>query len=117
MASQSYQPSSDDEDDIDVNGDQHKDGVSLGVLAGSLSDDYLKDETVSRVGGPPIWCSNSSNTTGNTTALNCKLCKAPLFMVAQIYAPFGVNRALHIFGCNNAKCSKNKGSYLGWVVS
>jgi pre-rRNA-processing protein TSR4 len=88
-----------------VNGGKQEAGVTLGVLSGPLDSEYVKDITVSRIGGPPVWCDPSRG----ETSLSCKLCKAPLYLVAQIYAPFGGSRALHIFGCNSVKCSKNRG--------
>lgn len=109
MAHQNEQNNvSDDEDDIDVNGDKQKSSVMLGVLSGPLSDEYINDVSVSRAGGPPVWCNDSLK----QTAIQCRVCSAKLYLVAQIYAPFGGSRALHIFGCNNVYCSKNKGSLI-----
>lgn len=101
----------DDEDEIEVNGDQQA-GVSLGVLSGLLDKEYINDISVSRCGGYPVWCEGASPSESEIT---CPFCKKPEFLVAQIYAPFGGHRALHIFGCNSAKCSKNRGVCVLYV--
>ena len=47
----------------------------------------------------------------SVAAPSCRLCKKPLWMVAQIYAPVEGPRALHIFGCNRRGCSKRRESW------
>jgi hypothetical protein len=58
----------------------------------------------SKIGGLPKWFRNENP--GSTLPYTCTACGAPLFLVAQIYAPVDYARSLAIFGCNRQQCSK-----------
>jgi hypothetical protein len=93
-------------EDEAVYGTAQTGGCMLGVLSGPLEPHYLSDLKTSRGGGPPVWCS----TPKLKGPMVCALCKSPLYMVAQVYAPIDGDRALHIFGCNKPSCSIRRGS-------
>ena len=42
---------------------------------------------------------------------SCDICKAPLFLVVQYYAPMDVHRMIYVYGCNNFNCKNQKGSW------
>ena len=58
----------------------------------------------SKIGGLPKWFRNENP--GSMLPYTCTACGAPLFLVAQIYAPVEYARSLAIFGCNRQQCSK-----------
>ena len=93
------------------------------MLSGPLEDPvYLLDPGVSRAGGAPVWIGNrppralvadpAASDLSSARPPLCALCQRPLWLVAQVFAPFGQwRRALHIFGCNNVRCSTRNTSW------
>ena len=75
--------------------------------AGAVGDD---DPYISKGGGRAAWLPGAEPPP--TSALCCAACGLQLFLVAQIYAPIDVPRALYIYGCNRASCQGVPGRYM-----
>ena len=103
------------DDNDDKNEDEAVYGIStgstlVGVLSGPLDSSYVSDPGWSRAGGSPVWAGGQppaalASCPGGVPA--CGLCKDPLYLVAQVYAPASQwpLRLLHVFGCNKSSCS------------
>ena len=103
----------DQEEDDAVYGGSSDGSTLLGVLCGPLDEPYLSDITTSRAGGRPVWCGGRppKSLEDPSALLTCKICGSLLWLVAQVYAPVGsLNRALHIFGCNQRTCALKQGA-------
>ncbi|XP_060526105.1 programmed cell death protein 2-like [Cylas formicarius] len=74
----------------------------LGFEDEFVTDTYkaLLNHTTNKIGGKPDFPNV------NIDNPNCELCRLPLLLVCQIYAPLDVtyDRTLYLFGCINAKC-------------
>ncbi|KAJ0412909.1 hypothetical protein ATCC90586_002539 [Pythium insidiosum] len=82
--------------------------VLLGVVQEKTPVDG-SSPTVCKAGGRPAWYSASPVV--DPSSLDCPKCKAPLYLVAQVYAPVESDRTLYIFGCNSADCTETPGSW------
>ena len=68
------------------------------------SSEQARDPYVCKIGGAPAWLGDEAPGPASGDLL-CSACGAPLFLVAQLYAPVDGPRALYIFGCNRQACA------------
>ena len=74
------------------------------------SSEQARDPYVCKIGGVPAWLGDEAPGPARGGLL-CSACGAPLFLVAQLYAPVDGPRALHIFGCNRQVCASSSSTW------
>ena len=73
------------------------------------------------IGGKPVYfTAPSTNGNGNSNTYIkrplCTLCKKPLYLVVQLYAPTERDRSLLVYGCNNGTCYTDGNKFGTWKV-
>eukprot|EP00933_Yihiella_yeosuensis_P028964 TRINITY_DN2271_c0_g1_i1.p1 TRINITY_DN2271_c0_g1~~TRINITY_DN2271_c0_g1_i1.p1 ORF type:complete len:450 (-),score=125.93 TRINITY_DN2271_c0_g1_i1:16-1365(-) len=80
-----------------------EDAVLLGYIDGPLAEKKQLDIRQSRLGGHPVW---SKELPSKSESYECKLCKQPMALLAQISAAYGdrPKRLLYVFACSSGSC-------------
>jgi len=80
----------DDDDDNDDNCGEKEDATYIGTALCQLTDSEDSDLYESKIGGRPVWPTEKdmkSLPNIPRDQLYCEICKAPLFLVCQLFAP------------------------------
>lgn len=105
----------DDDFDDDVDCGENQDTTYIGTALCQLTDAEDSDLYESKIGGKPVWPTEKdmkSLPSVPRDQLYCQICKVPLFLVCQVFAPMNdLDRFLYVFACNNASCQNHSGRY------